>query len=431
MNNNLKRKKQRNFLRSYKFVAKQKKPLAIIICGCLIATAISVLFPFQTEKIISSFTTGDIAQLLKSALILLALEVAHSSIHMLCWGLNSGKLTSAVSRDMRYQLIGKTMNLKEINFDKDNNGKILQTINNDVETLSSIYVNLIDVSITIISKLVIFVYIFVANAYLGLFCILELLIIWLATKLRVNYRYKGKKKVSEVNDKITNFSSEIVHASQDIKSYNIQDSLLATMDGQLKKQEALSKDYKKKDYMLKRTNTIIRAVLNCLYIVLSVILFKADIVGLSVAFTIFVFRQDLSSVVDWLTESVEIIKDGEFYATRIYDLLDGFNYGEESLEGLQIELKNCNIKTNNLTFSYNESKPVLDNITIDTQNYKKVAFVGESGCGKSTFIKLLNKLYSLPRDMLYIDGIDICDISNKSLRDAITVISQNPYIFNL
>ena len=88
------------------------------------------------------------------------------------------------------------------------------------------------------------------------------------------------------------------------------------------------------------------------------------------------------------------------------------------------------ITINNLSYSYNNYKKVLDNININIKKGEKILLLGTSGSGKSTIIKLLSKYYKPKRDKIYIDNIDINDISNKNLKNNLITISKEEIIFN-
>ena len=89
-----------------------------------------------------------------------------------------------------------------------------------------------------------------------------------------------------------------------------------------------------------------------------------------------------------------------------------------------------NIKLNNLTFSYNEEVNILESINFEVNIGEKVMILGNSGSGKSTILKLLLKYYKTKRGTIYINNIDICDLTINDVRSNISAITQNEILFN-
>ena len=108
---------------------------------------------------------------------------------------------------------------------------------------------------------------------------------------------------------------------------------------------------------------------------------------------------------------------------REQDDKDEQNYQElEKVEG-DIQLKN-------ITFRYGNRKPVLNNISFSIPKGKKVALVGASGSGKSTIAKLLLKYYEPETGEITIDGVDINEYTNDSLRRSVSYVPQNIELFS-
>lgn len=85
----------------------------------------------------------------------------------------------------------------------------------------------------------------------------------------------------------------------------------------------------------------------------------------------------------------------------------------------------------NVTYVYeNNNSKVLDNFSITISSGQKVAIVGSSGAGKTTFVRLLMRLFNLNSGRITIDGVDISDISQDNLREKISFVPQDPVLFH-
>ena len=95
-----------------------------------------------------------------------------------------------------------------------------------------------------------------------------------------------------------------------------------------------------------------------------------------------------------------------------------------------IEKVDGDIEFKNVTFRYGNRKPALEDVTFTIPKGQKVALVGASGSGKSTIAKLLLKYYEPEKGYITIDGVDINEYHNSSLRRAISYVPQNIELFS-
>jgi len=117
---------------------------------------------------------------------------------------------------------------------------------------------------------------------------------------------------------------------------------------------------------------------------------------------------------------------------RIKTLLEDDRLEKEKFGKDSYEVVNGNIEFKNVSFKYNESnRKVLDNMSFSMQSKEKNAIIGMSGEGKTTIFKLLLKQYDDYEGTILIDGHDIQSLSEKSLRNAITIVNQEPMLFNM
>lgn len=117
---------------------------------------------------------------------------------------------------------------------------------------------------------------------------------------------------------------------------------------------------------------------------------------------------------------------------RIKTLLEDDRLEKEKFGKDSYKVVNGNIEFKNVSFKYNESnRKVLDNMSFSMQSKEKNAIIGMSGEGKTTIFKLLLKQYDDYEGTILIDGHDIQSLSEKSLRNAITIVNQEPMLFNM
>lgn len=83
----------------------------------------------------------------------------------------------------------------------------------------------------------------------------------------------------------------------------------------------------------------------------------------------------------------------------------------------------------NISFSYKKEIPVLHNISLHVNPGETIAVVGQSGAGKSTLCKLIPRFYDVDEGAILLDGIDIRDVTQKSLRKNIGVVDQDVFLF--
>jgi ABC-type transport system involved in Fe-S cluster assembly fused permease/ATPase subunit len=97
----------------------------------------------------------------------------------------------------------------------------------------------------------------------------------------------------------------------------------------------------------------------------------------------------------------------------------------------ELVVKKCKVEFKDVNFSYDERKPVLKGISFVAEPGQTVAFVGETGGGKSTMLKLLFRFYDVTSGSITIDDQDIRSVTQSSLREVLGVVPQDPALFNM
>ncbi len=117
-------------------------------------------------------------------------------------------------------------------------------------------------------------------------------------------------------------------------------------------------------------------------------------------------------------------------AKRVFNLIDYQNKILDKPNAKILEKVNGNIEFENVSFKYTSGKQVLDDLSFKLEAGKKYALVGHSGGGKSTILNLILRFYDVSSGRILIDGNDVRDVTQKSLRDAIAYVGQEVQLFD-
>jgi len=131
------------------------------------------------------------------------------------------------------------------------------------------------------------------------------------------------------------------------------------------------------------------------------------------------------------------IQEGMAGAQRTFEAIDHLNEIVENEAATELRVPNGEIRFENVTFKYanpqqEDSEPniILDNISLTVPAGKTIALVGASGAGKSTIVNLVPRFYDVSEGTVSIDGQDIRDVTFKSLRNSIALVSQEVMLFD-
>ena len=130
-----------------------------------------------------------------------------------------------------------------------------------------------------------------------------------------------------------------------------------------------------------------------------------------------------------LSTSFSNMRKGAAAIDRIEEILTTQNTVDDNENGKKLETFSHSIELKNVSFAY-DGVDVLKNINLTINKGKTIALVGSSGAGKSTLADLIPRFHDVSSGALLIDGTNIKDYSLKSVRDQISIVTQEPILFN-
>lgn len=130
----------------------------------------------------------------------------------------------------------------------------------------------------------------------------------------------------------------------------------------------------------------------------------------------------------WFTRLVQNWSQAMQAANRVFEVLDAVSLVPEKENPISIPFEG-HVKIDDVCFSYEPNVPVLENINLDVKPGEMIGVVGHSGAGKSTLINLITRLYDVDSGGIYIDGVNVKDLSFECLRSQVGIVLQDTYLF--
>ena len=129
-----------------------------------------------------------------------------------------------------------------------------------------------------------------------------------------------------------------------------------------------------------------------------------------------------ADMIDWSAQSTNALQ-------RLYEIYDTQPDIVEKPDAITPNEINGKVEFKNVDFSYTKNRKIIDNVSFDVEAGKTLGIVGHTGAGKSTIVNLLMRLYDVDEGEIFVDGIDVKDLSFKSLYENIAIVSQETYFF--
>ena len=338
------------------------------------------------------------------------------------------KVGFGIVHDLRAELFQKLHNLPKSYFDANQSGQLINRITFTTTQVSGAASNAVKTLIREGFLLVgLFVYLSILNFKLTLLLIgtapLIAIIVYIAGK-RLK---KLAKKIQTAMGDVTHIASEAVDGHVEIKSFNAEEYENSRF------LEANTSN-KNQNLKLEATGNMATPIIQVLVsISLSIVAYFALGAQLGISLdaetfvAFFTAAGLMAKPIRQLSNINIIVQKGLAAANEIFEQLD--QEIESDIGSNQSDIDG-NIEFKNVNFSYETGKQVLSDINFSINKNETVAIVGKSGSGKSTIANLIPRFYNHSSGDILIDDVPISEFSLEHLRSAISIVNQNPSLFN-
>lgn len=409
------------------YVRKNKGLFISMILLLIVGAVFGLATPILQANIISFITQGSFMTALYLIIALFAVRIIFSFQRNL-EGLVYVKIDGIVKLDITNTLITAITSITMKKNDKTHTGVYIDRINNDVSKCSDVLLDLIIVFLELISNIGFLIYIAFLNIYFFIALLAYVLVLWLLDSKKEKIWFKNMKEMRDLREISTSAYNEQIRGLKDIKSLNIGKNVILDSGRKFFKtvDKGISSRYIRRKHELFKS--IIAVIFEVGFIAMGLLFIKYNMISLTGFLIIYMYHGNVRMLSNYVASIKAYATEGELASRRIFEIID--EYPKESFGDIVLEDVQGDIDFQDVVFGYEEESLVLNKININFEKNKSTAIVGKSGSGKSTILSLANKLYDVNSGEILIDGININELTEDSLRDNIGIVNQSPYIFN-
>lgn len=390
----------------------------------------NICIPILSAKFIINFTDSKFEQAIYMSLVILGVY-AIENIKILLIRKNNQVFRRGTVRSIQMSLGREILTLEQETLDSNSSGTFIQRLTNDTEKMSRIFTNGMVITIKFLSAIGSFIAILIIDYHMFLYYFIASLILTILNYIKNEKVGEKDKEFRKESDKVAGLTGELVRGARDIKMLYAKESFMKNLDEKIVIQNEKNFEMRNIDMNYNLFIGYIKMILDFVSVLLLVLLIRNNIITVAIAIALYNYRNTvLTNFMDIVSELLEECKNFNISSDRVFSIVNNKEYKKEKFGKEELENIDGNLEFKNVKFGYNENL-VLKGLNLKIDSGKTYEIVGKSGSGKTTIFNLLNKLYNISSGSILIDGKDINELNEKSIRGNITIISQNPYIFNM
>ncbi len=433
----LKKYKEYNFFTAlkdlFKYAGHNKKQYWIGTIFMLVFVITSMIYTTQNSNLIASIMSMKLDIAIRLVFVcaiwrLISITLCHNQWRRIV--INAEK---EIVSNIQKCLYKKILALSMTTFDNIESGKFLTTMKAAESGMISTITSLLLESAYVATSCVMLIIIYVIDYKIGLAVIIISIISLYLFKIQLKKSKKYLDNEFQNTDKYTTIVNETTKGIKEIKALNLKDKCINIFSNYINK---LSDVRMRRRILNKTVNTskwtirIVGDAIILLYIISKV---KNGELSIETAMLLITY---MTTVVDDVFHRIIEHDFGisEFTANmkRINEILKNDSLKEEKFGNRTYNNILGSIEFKNVNFKYEKcDKSILEDINFKIKLNTKSAIVGQSGAGKTTLFKLLLKEYDNYSGTIKFDGKNIKDFKEESFRNSITIVNQEPILFNM
>ncbi|MBR2335951.1 MAG: ABC transporter ATP-binding protein [Clostridia bacterium] len=417
------------------FLFKYKKYVGVMLLSLILLTATGILAPYLSNEFFYDEVLNEGGGFFGEVLLVIALIVGTrllGQLFSIVNGLVSARISAKVVFDLKMTVFKSIERLSMSFFNGRQTGGLMTQVNNDSNTIYYFFCDGIPYFlINIVQVVVVCVILFIENPLLAALSLATVPIFFFIILRSYRHETKLHAKNYSGSRAVNSQLSDVLGGIRVVKAFSQENAEIRRFNKTSKKAAKYQKN-------LSLFN-------NYVYPSLGLVLYLGNIIALGVGgwmvisgYNDFSYGKLLKFVayvnmiyspmyffadmIDWSAQCTNALQ-------RLYEIYDTEPDITEKPDAITPEEIFGNVEFRNVEFSYVKNRKIIDGVSFDVKAGKTLGIVGHTGAGKSTIVNLLMRLYDCNEGEIFVDGINVKDLSFKSLYENISIVSQETYFF--
>lgn len=424
--------KVKSFKVLWKYIKDDKFKLFIYILLVILTYAPTILSAFFWGKALEELLTKNVYSFVIYLGLWEGLYIIFYSILQLPRDYLYNYLEIKFIKNASKDLYKKIDNLPAVAFEKIGVGEFINRLYNDTDRVMELLAKLIK----LVCKALVVVFVLIISFNISIILGIEIIIFGLIMGF-ISYKFfpkikKVQEKIKKESDDYVKKATENITGIREIKSLGIKKIIEKDIFKKIDSLYYNTNKIKKSEYLYYCLNNLAYFVLQFIILFTCGYLFIQGKIEYSVFVMIEMYIWRIDEVVESISDFGVSYNKVTVSLKRIGEILENTLYEDEKFGNVNIDKVKGVIEFKNVKFKYStDEEETLKGLDMKIVPNKKIAIVGKSGNGKSTIFNLLLRYFDATKGEILIDGVDIKDLTEESLRNNISIIRQSPFLFNL
>ncbi len=329
-------------------------------------------------------------------------------------------------------MYNKYQNLPAIAFEKAGVGELINRLSSDPDRVLDLLNQLVKMILKIIMALIIVIVSFKISIFIGIEITIFAIIMGIISSKYFPVIKSTQKEIKKESDKLIKRATENLTGIREIKALGIKNNMINLINNDID-------NYCNKSLKINRYESVYNGLNNMVYYVLQFIilltcgyLFIKGHIVYSVLMLVHTYIWRIDEVAETLSSFGVNYNKVKVSLSRIDEVVNNKIFKDELFGNINLNNVKGNVTFKNVSFKYTKKENLtLNNLSLNIKANQKSAIVGRSGNGKSTIFNLLLRYFDATSGEILIDGVNIKNLTESSLRKTISCVRQSPFLFNM